>query len=162
LNEDCQNKNIIMKSDATTVEQYMESLPEDRKLAMGKLRNIIKKNLPKGFKEVMAYGMIGYVVPHTIYPAGYHCDVKMPLPFMNLASQKNFIAVYSMAIYSNPAISKWFTSEYAKRVNSKLVMGKSCLRFTKTENIPFDLIGELCTKVTVAEWIATYEKVLKR
>ena len=150
-----------MQSKASTINQYLEELPEERKIPMDKLRKAIKKNLPKGFKEVMSYGMIGYVVPHSIYPAGYHCDPKLPLPFMCLASQKNFIAVYHMGVYSDPELLKWFTSEYAKRAKGKLDMGKSCMRFKKMENIPFDLVGELSSKITVEEWIATYEKNYK-
>ena len=151
-----------MQSKASSIDLYMEELPEERKLAMAKLRKVIKKNLPKGFKEEMSYGMIGYVVPHSIYPAGYHCDPKLPLPFMCLASQKNFIAVYHMGVYSDPELMNWFTSEYAKRAKGKLDMGKSCIRFKKPENIPFDLVGELSSKVTVDKWIATYEKNYKR
>ena len=150
-----------MQSKASTIEQYLEELPEERKISMDKLRKAIKKNLPKGFKEVMSYGMIGYVVPHSIYPAGYHCDPKLPLPFMCLASQKNFIAVYHMGVYSDPKLLNWFTSEYAKRAKGKMDMGKSCMRFKKPENIPFDLVGELSSKITVEEWIATYEKNYK-
>lgn len=151
-----------MQSKASTINQYLDELPEERKLPMDKLRRAIKKNLPKGFKEVMSYGMIGYVVPHSIYPAGYHCDPKLPLPFMCLASQKNFIAVYHMGVYSDPELMNWFTSEYAKHAKGKLDMGKSCIRFKKPENIPFDLVGELSSKVTVDKWIATYEKNYKR
>lgn len=151
-----------MQSKASTINQYLDELPEERKLPMDKLRRAIKKNLPKGFKEVMSYGMIGYVVPHSIYPAGYHCDPKLPLPFMCLASQKNFIAVYHMGVYSDPELMNWFTSEYAKQAKGKLDMGKSCIRFKKPENIPFDLVGELSSKVTVDKWIATYEKNYKR
>ncbi|HSN59574.1 MAG TPA: DUF1801 domain-containing protein [Ferruginibacter sp.] len=150
-----------MQSKASTIKQYLEELPEERKIPMDKLRKAIKKNLPKGFKEVMSYGMIGYVVPHSIYPAGYHCDPKLPLPFMCLASQKNFIAVYHMGVYSDPKLLNWFTSEYAKRAKGKMDMGKSCMRFKKPENIPFDLVGELSSKITVEEWIATYEKNYK-
>jgi uncharacterized protein YdhG (YjbR/CyaY superfamily) len=148
-----------MQSKAVTVEEYMKELPEDRKEAMSMLRKEIKKNLPKGFKECMSYGMIGYVVPHSIYPAGYHCNPELPLPFMNIASQKNFIAVYHMGIYANPQLLKWFADEYEKAGVGKPDMGKSCLRFKKPEKIPFRLIGELAKKMTVDEWIAVYEKM---
>lgn len=151
-----------MQSKATTVDQYMEELPPDRKMPMVNLRKVIKKNLPKGFKEVMGYGMIGYVVPHSKYPAGYHCNPKDPLPFINIASQKNFIAVYHMGIYLNPILLKWFTDKYSKVVVGKLDMGKSCIRFKKPENIPFKLFGELAAKITPDEWIAAYEKVLNK
>jgi len=151
-----------MQSKATNVESYLNDLSEERKDVINQLRKVILKNLPKGFDEGMGYGMIGYFVPHSIYPNGYHCDPKQPLPFLSMASQKNFIALYHMGIYMNPALMDWFTAEYAKRVKGKLDMGKSCIRFKKMEQIPFDLIGELASKMTVKEWIACYEKALKR
>jgi uncharacterized protein YdhG (YjbR/CyaY superfamily) len=150
-----------MTSAATTVDQYMNELPEDRKSAMTKLRNTILKNLPEGFEETMSYGMVGYVVPHSMYPSGYHCDPKLPLPFMNIASQKNFIAFYHMGIYAIPELLSWFTAEYPKHVKSKPDMGKSCLRFKKEENIPFDLIGELVKKMKPKDWIDLYESMYK-
>jgi len=123
---------------------------------------VIKKNLPKGYKEGMGYGMMGWDVPHSIYPAGYHCNPKDPLPFMGIASQKNFIAVYHMGVYADPKLLKWFQAAHAKASPKKLEMGKSCIRYKKPEDIPFDLIGELASKITPAEWIATYEKNIKR
>lgn len=151
-----------MQSKALTPDEYVAELPADRQAAIKKLRTVIKKNIPKGFQECMNYGMIGYVVPHTLYPKGYHCDTSLPLPFINIASQKNFIAVYHMGIYSNKKLLDWFTSEYAKQSTAKLDMGKSCLRFKNPEKIPYDLIGELASKVTVQEWIDMYEKALTR
>jgi uncharacterized protein YdhG (YjbR/CyaY superfamily) len=151
-----------MKSKATTPEQYLSELPEDRKEAMLKLRNAIKENLPQGFEEVISYGMLGYVVPHYIYPSGYHCDPKLPLPFINLASQKNFIALYHMGIYADKNLESWFVSEYPKHVKSKLDMGKSCIRFKKMDDIPFDFIGELAAKVSVDDWISNYEKAFRK
>ena len=151
-----------MQSKATTVEDYIKELPKERQAAIKKLRAVISKNIPKGFKEGMGYGMMGWSVPHSLYPAGYHCDPKLPLPFIGMASQKNFIAVYHMGVYADPKLLKWFTEEYKKRVPGKLDMGKSCLRFTKPENIPFELIGELAGKMTPDEWIAIYEKNMKR
>lgn len=151
-----------MQSSATTVKQYIAGLPVERKTPVEKLRNAVRKNLPKGFEEVMGYGMIGYVVPHSIYPDGYHCDPKQPLPFMNIASQKHFIAVYSMGLYTDKELLSWFETEYAKRVKGKLDMGKSCIRFKKMEDIPYDLIGELSSKVKVEEWIENYERALKK
>ena len=151
-----------MQSKATSPEKYIEELPEEWQAAFKKLRAIIKKNLPKGFKEEMSYGMIGYVVPHSTYPAGYHCDPKLPLPFMNIASQKNFIAIYHMGIYAMPELMKWFTEAHAKASSKKLDIGKSCIRYKKPEDIPFDLIGQLASKITVDEWIAVYEKNFKR
>lgn len=151
-----------MQSKASTPKEYIASLPEDRKKAMNELRNAINKNIPKGFSEGMGYGMMGWSVPHSIYPNGYHCDPKQPLPFMGLASQKNFIAVYSMGLYSDPKLLKWFTSEFQKQSKKKIDMGKSCLRFKKMDEIPVKLIGELASKITVKEWIATYEKAIKK
>jgi len=151
-----------MQSKALTPDAYIAEMPKERQAAFKKLRAVIRKNLPKGFKESMGYGMMGYSVPHSMYPAGYHCDPKQPLPFMGMASQKNFIAVYHMGIYADPKLLKWFTAEYKKRVPGRLDMGKSCLRFTKPENIPFELIGELASKMTPEEWIAVYEKNMKR
>lgn len=147
-----------MQSPATTPEQYFAELPEDRKAAMTKLRSSIRKNLPRGFKEIMAYGMLTYVVPHTLYPAGYHCDPKAPLPFMCLASQKNFIAVYHMGVYAEPTLLNWFTTAYEELNIGKLDMGKSCIRFKHMQKIPYDLVGELCSKIAVADWIKMYEK----
>lgn len=151
-----------MQSKATTVDQYIDELPEDRKKAVAELRKVIKKNIPKGFQEGMGYGMAGYIVPHSKYPAGYHCDPKLPLPFMGFASQKNFIAVYHMGVYADPKLLKWFTDEYAKAGVGKPDMGKSCIRFRKPENIPYKLIGELASKITPQQWIEKYEKMLKR
>ena len=151
-----------MPSTPQTVAEYMLALPDDRREAMDKLRKEIKKNLPKGFEEVMSYGMIGYVVPHKLYPAGYHCDASLPLPFMSIASQKNFIAVYHMGIYSDPKLLKWFTTEFSKQSKTRLDMGKSCIRFKKPEKIPFKLFGELMSKMKVNDWIGKYESVLKK
>jgi len=151
-----------MQSKATTPEQYLSELPEDRKEAMLKLRNAIKENLPQGFEEVISYGMLGYVVPHSIYPSGYHCNPKLPLPFINLASQKNFIALYHMGIYANKNLESWFVSEYTKHVKTKIDMGKSCIRFKKMDDIPFDFIGELAAKVSVEDWISIYEKAFRK
>ncbi|MFN4314136.1 MAG: DUF1801 domain-containing protein [Chitinophagaceae bacterium] len=151
-----------MQSDASSVAQYMAELPADHQEAMEKLRKAVRKNIPKGFLETMNYGMIGYVVPHKLYPGGYHCDPAQPLPFMNLASQKNHIAVYHMGVYAMPKLNKWFVDAYAKTGMGKLDMGKSCIRFKNPAKIPFDLIGELASKLTVDEWIAYYEKEVAR
>lgn len=150
-----------MQSKATTVNDYINELPEERKSAMTQLRLCISKNLPKGFDEQMSYGMIGYIVPHSLYPDGYHCTPKLPLPFINIASQKNFIALYHMGIYSKPELLEWFTIEFPKHSSQKLDMGKSCIRFKKMDQIPFELIGELCQKITVEDWIKYYEAQIK-
>jgi hypothetical protein len=133
-------------------------LPEDRQSAITKLCSIVKKNLPKGFEECISYGMIGYSVPHSLYPKGYHCDPKIALPFLSIASQKNFIAIYHMGIYADPTLLNWFTQEYPKHSKGKLDMGKSCIRFKKADQIPFELIAELATKMTAKQWIELYEK----
>jgi len=147
-----------MQSKATTPYAYIAEMPTERQTAFKKLRAVIKKNLSPGFKEVMSYGMLGYVVPHSKYPAGYHCDPKLPLPFMGIASQKNFIAVYHMGVYASPELLKWFTTAHAKVSSKKLDMGKSCMRYKKPEDIPFELIGELASKMSADEWITLYEK----
>ncbi len=126
------------------------------------LRHAITENIPPGFEEQMGYGMMGFVVPHSIYPSGYHCDPKQALPFLGIASQKNFIAVYHMGIYAHQPLLDWFLEEYPNHSKRKLDMGKSCIRFKKIEEIPVGLIGELASKMTVDEWIAIYEKEMKR
>lgn len=144
------------------LEQYIEKLPEDRQQVIQQLRTILKKNLPAGFKEEINYGMIGYVVPHSTYPKGYHCDPKLPLPFLSIASQKNFVAVYHMGIYANPELLEWFVTEYPKHSKGKLDMGKSCIRFKKMDQIPFELLAELATKMSPEDWISTYESAFAR
>lgn len=146
----------------TTVDEIIANSPEERQVALKQLRKTIQDHLPKGFEECISYGMIGYSVPHSIYPAGYHCDPKIALPFVSLASQKNFIAFYHMGLYADPKLIEWFTNEYKARVPSKLDMGKSCVRFKKMDQIPFNLIGELMEKISVNDWIETYEKNYKR
>lgn len=151
-----------MPSTALTPEAYLDSLPDDRKEAVAKLRAVIKQNLPPGFEEVISYGMLGYVVPHSRYPAGYHCDPKLPLPFLNLASQKSHIAVYHMGLYAMGDLLDWFTARWAAESKRKLDMGKSCIRLKKPEDIPYALFGELASKVTPEQWIAAYEANYKR
>lgn len=146
-----------MQSTAKSPEEYIAQLPEDRKEVVQAIRKQILDNLPKGFEEVMQYGMLSYVVPHSIYPKGYHCTPELPLAFMSLASQKNSINLYSMAIYGSPQLLEWFTAEYSKHCKTKLDMGKSCIRFKKTNDIPYQLIGELSSKLTPEEWIKMYE-----
>lgn len=150
-----------MQYKAANPEEYLAQVPQERLEALERLRSTISENLPEGFSEGMGYGMIGYSVPHSIYPAGYHCDPSVPLPFISFASQKNFIALYHMGIYAIPELHDWFVAEYPKHVKTKLDMGKSCIRFKKPDQIPFELIAELCQKVSVEDWIAHYEKALK-
>lgn len=146
-----------MQSTETSPEAYLLSLPEDRKQAMSTLRDIIKQNLPKGFEETMQYGMISYVVPHSIYPNGYHCKPKDALPFISIGSQKNFIVLHHLGIYGDTDLLDWFLQAYTKVSTSKIDMGKGCVRFKKMNQIPFALIGELAAKITVGQWIEKYE-----
>ncbi len=150
-----------MQYDAKSVDDYIHQIPKERKDPISKLRRVILENLPKGFEEGINYKMIGYYVPHSLYPDGYHCDTTLPLPFMNLASQKNFIAVYHSGIYTDRKIMDWFVKEFPKYSTRKLDMGKSCIRFKNIDDIPYDLIGKLASKMTPEEWIETYENALK-
>ena len=151
-----------MQYKANSPEEYINQAPEERKEILQKLQKIINQNLPKGFEEGIQYGMIAYYVPHEIYPNGYHCNPKEPLPFLSFASQKNSVNLYHSGIYAIPEIHDWFVGEYPKHCKRKLDMGKSCIRFKKMEEIPFELIGKLCTKLTVNQWIKTYETAIKK
>jgi len=151
-----------MQYKADSPDDYISQLPADRQGPIIKLRQLINKNLSEGFEEGMNYNMIGFYVPHSVYPDGYHCNTKLPLPFMNLASQKNFIGVYHMGMYAKKEILDWFTNEYPKYCKYKLDMGKSCIRFKKMDDIPYQLIGELAAKMTAKEWIELYEINIKK
>ncbi len=151
-----------MTIDANTVEEYISKLPLERQTAVSKLRKTVATNLPPGFEECISYKMIGYVVPHSLYPKGYHCDTKLPLPFINIGSQKNFVALYHSGIYADTQLYEWFVGEYPKHVKTKLDMGKSCIRFKKMETIPYGLIAELCQKMTLPQWVALYGKSIAR
>ncbi|TDT46667.1 uncharacterized protein DUF1801 [Maribacter spongiicola] len=151
-----------MKYEANTPDEFIAQLPPERKVVIEKLRGIILKNLPVGFEERLSYGMLGYVVPHSIYAAGYHVKPEQPLPFINLASQKNFIALYHSGIYADIALMNWFKSEYPIHCKRKLDMGKSCVRFKSMDDIPYELIAELCSKMTLTEWINLYEENIKK
>lgn len=146
----------------TTVQEYLTALPEERKPVIKKLREVIVANLPEGFAEQIAYGMISYVVPLSRYPQGYHVKKGEPLPFLSLASQKNHIALYHLGLYQNQALEGWFINEYAQRVPTKLDMGKSCIRFKNPDHIPYELIAELCQKITVYDYIHLYEQAVNR
>ena len=150
-----------MQFKAETILDYISQLPEDRKEPISKLRNIINQNIDRGFEEILSYNMPGWVVPHSLYPDGYHCDPKLPLPFLGIASQKHFIAVYHMGVYASPKLLEWFISEYPKHCSTKLDMGKSCIRFKNIENIPYNLIGELIAKMSANDWIMLYESTVK-
>ena len=150
-----------MQYQANTVEEYIDQLPKDRKEPITKLRKVINQNIDRGFSEEINYGMPGWVVPHSLYPDGYHCDPKLPLPFLSIASQKHFVAVYHMGIYASQKLLEWFISEYPKHCSTKLDMGKSCIRFKKIENIPYEFIGELVSKMSATKWIQLYESQVK-
>lgn len=151
-----------MQIPALSVEEYISKIPEDRQEAFKKLYDIIEENLPKGFAEGISYGMLGWDVPLETYPAGYHCTPGKPLPFLGLASQKNFVALYHMGIYAKPELLDWFVAEFPKHSKRKLDMGKSCVRFKKMDDIPFELIAELSRKMTPEEWINLYETNYKK
>ncbi|WP_405368949.1 DUF1801 domain-containing protein [Nonlabens sp. Asnod2-A12] len=152
-----------MTSTATTPQEYIIQLPEERKKPISDLREVVLNNLPAGFEEGMLYGMLGYYVPKEVYEAGYHVGKEWtPLPFINIASQKNFIALYHSGIYANPELMEWFKEEYPKHSKYKLDMGKSCIRFKKVDDIPLDLIAELCRKMTPKQWVEIYESVIKK
>ena len=151
-----------MKANGTTVKEILANVPEERAEAFNKLHETIIENLPEGFESAISYGGLGYVVPHSLYPSGYHCKPEEPLPFAGIASQKNSVNLYHMGIYSDPELMKWFTEEYPKHSKRKLDMGKSCIRFKKTQEIPFELIGELMKKMTVQDWVNIYESNLKK
>ncbi|MGE7842992.1 DUF1801 domain-containing protein [Lysinibacillus sp. NPDC093712] len=144
------------------MEAYIEQVDEKWRDSFAKLADVIATNIPAGFEQTMNYDMISYVVPLASYPKGYHVTPNTPLPFISLAAQKRHIAVYHMGIYADNALLSWFQEEYAKRVPTKLNMGKSCIRFTSTKNIPYDLIGELVSKMTPGEWINRYEGELNK
>jgi hypothetical protein len=151
-----------MKASGKTVLEILTNVPEERKEPFNKLHNVIVENLPIGFKAAISYGGLGYVVPHTVYPSGYHCKPNEPLPFAGIASQKNSINLYHMGIYSDPKLLDWFVLEYPKHSNQKLDMGKSCVRFKRLDEIPYKLIGELMKKMSAKEWINIYETNLKK
>ena len=146
-----------MKANGKTVKEILSNLPVDRAEPFNKLHDVIVRNLPKGFEAAISYGVLGYVIPHTLYPEGYHCKPSEPLPFAGIASQKDSINFYHMGIYSDLKLFKWFVSEYPKHSKQKLDMGKSCVRFKKFDEIPYKLIGELMTKMSAEEWIEKYE-----
>lgn len=147
-----------MKVEANSIDEYIQQVPEDRREYFIKLRDVINSSLPRGFSHEMNYNMPGWVVPKSLYPNGYHCDPKLPLPFINIANQKNFIALYHLGVYSDNHILQWFKDEYSKASKYKLDMGKSCIRFKKPEAIPYELISELVKKISVEEWIELYER----
>lgn len=151
-----------MKTPGISVQEIIDSQPEERKEAFSKLHQVIVDNIPDGFEAAISYGMLGYVVPHSLYPAGYHCKPSEPLPFASIASQKNSINFYHMGIYAKPELLDWFVAEYPKHSKQKLDMGKSCVRFKKIEEIPYDLIAQLMQKMTVKDWVELYERNYKK
>ena len=155
------NKRSIMQSKAKTVEAYLRELPEERRDAIEAIRKVILENLPKGIEEGMQYGMIGYFVPFSVYPAGYHCDPKQPLPFASLASQKNHMAIYMFGIYTMAEHRDWFVEEW-KKTGKKLDIGKSCVRFKKLEDVPLEIVGKAIKRMSVKKSIEFYETAIPR
>lgn len=151
---------MILPSD--DVQTYLQQVPEERRPYFERLRQTLLDNLPAGYEEQMSYGMIGYVVPHKRYPPGYQVNPDLPLPFINLASQKHYIALYHACIYTSPKLLAWFQTAYQERYSHKLDMGKSCIRFRKWKAMPYELVGELAQKIPVEEWIRLYEQSRKR
>jgi len=145
-----------------SIKDYTNSLASDRKTTITQLINVIEQNIPKGFEKVMNYGMPSFVIPHSIYPKGYHCDITLPLPFIGVSNQKSSISLHHMGLYADPELLNWFKSEYPKHSNTKLDMGKSCIRFKKFNEIPYELIGILSNKMTVKNWIDIYEQNIKK
>lgn len=146
-----------MDINALSVEDYINQVPKERRETFVKIINIIRDNIPKGFHEEINYKMPGWVVPKSVYPQGYHCDTSLPLPFLNLANQKNFIGLYHLGLYADGELLNWFKGEYARVCKYKIDMGKSCIRFKRIDDIPYKLIGELCRKITVDKWVSIYE-----
>ena len=151
-----------MKIKANNILEYKKNVPEDKKDIFDKLMKTVRENIPKGFSEELSYGMPAWVVPHSLYPKGYHCSPELPLPFVSIASKKNFIALYHMGIYATPELFDWFMKEYPKHSKRKLDMGKSCIRFKKMDDIPFELIGDLMKKMNPKEWMEKYESAFVR
>ena len=151
-----------MSTTSKQIEELINALPDDRQDAIRSMREVINENLPDGFAECVSSGMVAWVVPHSLYPAGYHCDPKQPLPFMALASQKGHISLYSMCLYGDSAHLGWFEKEWPKHSQKKLNMGRSCIRFRNAEELPLELIGKLASRVTPQQWIKMYETVIKR
>ena len=147
-----------MNYKADSVEDYISQLPEERKPVITKLWSILQENLPQGFDFKLSYGMPGAVIPHSLYEGGYHCSPELPVPFASIASQKNFVALYNSAVYAIPELYDWWVAEYPKHAKRKLDMGKSCIRFKSINNIPYDLIAELCQKVSPQDYLEIYKK----
>ncbi|MEJ7624557.1 MAG: DUF1801 domain-containing protein [Pyrinomonadaceae bacterium] len=150
-----------MHSNARSPEEYVETLPADRQGVIAAMRDAINRAIPRDFEEVISYGMLGWVVPHEVYPAGYHCDSNLPVPFLSLASQKNYISLYHMGLYGDSRLLAWFKEEWPKHSSKKLDMGKACVRFKNPDDVPIALIGELAAQITVAECIDVYERYIK-
>lgn len=151
-----------MQYNVATPEEYLNAMDAERRPAFEKLRETILENIPDGFQEMIGYGMIGYAVPHSLYPPGYHCDPKMPLPFAGIAAQKQALTLYHMGLYAMEDLLQWFVEEYPRHSKRKLDMGKSCIRFKKMDDIPYELIAQLMRKMSVEEWVGVYEAKLKR
>lgn len=143
-------------------QQLLQQVPEDRHDAMNTLRKLFSTQLPKGFEELIKATSLDFVVPHSLYPNGYHCNPKQPLPFISIVSQKNVLTIHHLGFYASPELTEWFVTEYSKKYTPKLDMGKGCLKFKKMEEIPYDLLKSLCKKLTVKEWVDLYEKAFRK
>lgn len=153
---------IYASGQEALINQYIMAQAPERQGALNQLLQTISSKLPPGFELQMQYNMMGFVVPKSLYPKGYHCAPEEPLPFMHIANQKHFIAVYHMGIYANPELLEWFVSSYEALNIGKLDMGKSCIRFKKMDKIPYDLIGELATKISPESYIELYERAFRK
>jgi uncharacterized protein YdhG (YjbR/CyaY superfamily) len=147
---------------ASTPDEYVRWVSSERRPQFAEMRQAIQQAMPNGFEEQMSYGMIGYVVPHELYPPGYHCNPQLPLPFVSIANQKNFFGFYHMGLYADAHLMDWFLAEHSALNLRKLDMGKSCIRFNRWNEIPLELLTKLVSKMSVEDWIACYEKNLKR
>jgi len=147
---------------ADNVKEFIDNLPDDRKKAVSELRKTINKHLPKGFNEGIGYNMLAWSVPHSMFPAGYHCDPSKPLMLMCLSATKGGISLHHMGLYGSTPLMNWFKSEWPKYSSKKLDMGKACIRFKRFEDVPLDLIGELATKLTPRQWVEQYMTALSQ
>lgn len=150
-----------MRTKATTVTEYVRELPPDRRELLQAVREVILANLPKGYEECMQCGMIGYVVPHSLYPAGYPCDPKLPLPYAALASQRQHVSLHLMTVYGDAATAQWFR-QAVKAAGKRLDMGKCCVRFKRLADVPLDVIGQVIARVPPDKYIARFEAMLGR
>lgn len=154
--------NLLSLRMTAALKQFIDALPADRQLTFARLRDCVINSIPEGFQESFSENSVNYTVPHSLYPGGFHCNPALPLPFASIASQKTVITLHHLGLYADPALHSWFTSQYVKHVPKKLDMGKGCIRFKKPDLIPYELVSDLMSKTSVLEWIALYERRIKR